>query len=132
MTKRLSSHASTAADRQRGLTLAEVLVALAIVGLVAAAVVALIGQNARFAADAEERVLAGILADNMMVEALARSTPLERGASESERPLGVRTFAGRLIVTEAEGGLVQIRVEVRSKDTGQSLATATTLKRERQ
>lgn len=120
-----------AAERARGMTLIEVLVALAILGLVAAAIVALIGQNTRFITDAEERVLAGMLADNLMVEALARTTPLERGTSEADHAFARRAFRATTTVTEAGGeDVVRIDIAIASAASSQTLARATTIKAE--
>jgi len=54
----------------RGFSLVEVLVAVAVLSLVALALLNLAGENTRTALVVEERVLAGIVADNRAVEAL--------------------------------------------------------------
>jgi general secretion pathway protein I len=128
--KRLSSNAS-GAERERGMTLVEVLVALAVLGVVAGAILALIGQNTRFIADAEEQALAGALADNLMIEALGRTTPLERGASEADHVFGRRAF--RATTTIAETGserLIRIDIAIAAAGSSQTLVRATTIKAE--
>jgi general secretion pathway protein I len=117
--------------RARGLTLVEVLVALAVLGLVAASIVGLIGQNARFIANAEERMLAGVVADNAMVEALGRLAPLERGDGEAETEAAGRLWrvTTRVAETPVEG-VVRIDVAVRAGASPQVLARASTLKAE--
>jgi type II secretion system protein I len=128
---RVRPDAGPAHARERGLTLVEVLVALAILGLVAASIVALIGQNSRFIADQEEKMLAGMLADAATVEALARASPLERGEEAEERIYGNRTFQVKRVVVDTETpGIVRIETSVRAQDGGQTLAKATTLKKE--
>lgn len=116
---------------QRGFTLVEVLVALAIMASVAAAILALIAQNTRFVASTEEQMIAGLAADREMVELLARSAPLERGDEQGARELAGRTFVVMRTVTEiAIEGLVRIDVEIRDQSGRQVLASATTIKAE--
>lgn len=118
--------------REKGLTLVEVLVALAILGMVAAGIVVLIGQNARFVAEAEARMLAGLVADNAMVEALGRLAPLERGAREEEIANAGRIWRVTTSVSETPlDGVVRIDVAVRAGAASQVLAAAATLKAER-
>lgn len=120
--------ARNAPRRQRGMTLVEVLVALLILGMVAGAVLALIGQNTRFVAGAEDQMLAGILADNLMVEALGQEGPLERGVAQAERDFGGRRWLATTTVVETgAGGLVRVEIAVRAA-SGQTLAEAITLK----
>lgn len=117
--------------RSRGLTLVEVLIALAVLGLVAASIVTLIGQSTRFIADQEEKMLAGMLADATMVELLAQQSALERGETEK-----ARTFAGRdwkvKLSVEAAGvaGLVRVEAQVLRENNPQVLARALTVKSE--
>lgn len=122
---------TTAADRQRGLTLVETLVAMAVLGLVVAAIMALIAQSARFVSSSQDRLLAGIVADNMMVEAMAEAAPLERGALEAQADYaGLRWIARQTVTETGVDGLVRIDIAVRGADTPQTLAAVTTLKRE--
>ena len=117
---------------ERGLTLVETLVALAILGAVAAAVLALISQNARFAAAAEDRVLAGMLVDNLMTEDLARLSPLERGESERNADFGERRWKIRKNIVDTGAGLIRIEIKVLDPVGRQVQASAVTLKAERQ
>jgi type II secretion system protein I len=117
--------------RQRGFTLVEVLVALAILGLVAASIVALIGQNTRFIADQEEKMLAGMLVDTAMVEALARETPMERGERVAERAFAGRQWQVKSTVVESGiADVVRIETSVSTLQGTQVLSRATTLKSE--
>ncbi len=118
-------------NSQRGLTLVETLVALAILGAVAAAVLALISQNARFSAEAEDRLIAGMLVDNLMTENLARWSRLERGESEREAEFGGRRWIVKESIFEAAGGLVRIEVKILDPAGRQTQASAVTLKAER-
>jgi general secretion pathway protein I len=122
---------SSRPGRQRGFTLVEVLVALAILGLVAASIVALIGQNTRFIADQEEKMLAGMLVDTAMVEALAREAPMERGEQVAERDFAGRQWQVKTTVVEAGvANVIRIETSVSAVHGPQVLARATTLKSE--
>lgn len=62
---------------RRGFTLIEMVVALAILGLVAVAVIRLASENAKTSHHVENRLLAGIVAENLAVEVFAfRRRPL--------------------------------------------------------
>lgn len=119
-------------NTQSGLTLVEVLVALAILGLVVASIMALIGQNTRFLSTAEERMVASILADNEMTELLARPEKLEFGDMARHTEFGGRAWIVEHHVFDTGiQGLVRIEIDVREKVRGQVAASATTLKAER-
>lgn len=77
------------ADRA-GFTLIEMLVALAVFSLAALALLNLAGENTRTQGRVETRVLAGIVAENLAVEAVA--APAAPGVGES---VGETTLAGR-------------------------------------
>lgn len=115
--------------RERGMTLVEVMVALVILALVATGVLSLVGQNARFIVSAEERLAASILADNILVERLATTDPLEEGEETFEQQYAGRDWRCREVVTDIEGaGLVRIDLFVSAKASEQVLATVSTLK----
>lgn len=120
------------ADGQKGFTLIEALVALVALGLVVGGALTLVVQNARFIATAEDRLAARILADNLMVEALAVSSPLAREEASGETLFAGRNLNWRRVVIETGvDGVVRIDIEVRRGENGQTLAAATSLKRER-
>lgn len=122
----------TSAESQRGLTLIETLVAMAILSLVVTAILGLIGQSSRFMSTSEDRVIAGVLVDNLMVETMAGAAPLERGEAESEIEFAGANWIARQTVNEiGVDGLVRVDLAVRRADSAQVLAAATTLKRER-
>ena len=56
--------------RRDGFTLVEMLVAMAVFGLSAMALLNLAGENTRSAARVESRTLGGVVADNLVVEAV--------------------------------------------------------------
>ncbi|MGQ4658972.1 type II secretion system minor pseudopilin GspI [Lysobacter sp. F6437] len=71
------------ADRRAwGFSLIELLVALAVFSLVALALLNLAGENTRTAVVIEERVLAGVVADNRAIEAIL-ATPSELTAQSA-------------------------------------------------
>jgi len=118
---------------QRGFTLIETLMALLIMGVTTASLLVLIGQNTRYAADGEERLIASIVADNMMIEALANPLPLIRGEEDQEISAGGRVWGVRTIISETSlDGLISITIEVRKQGSRTIRSTITTLKTERQ
>lgn len=118
-------------ERQKGLTLVEVLIALAILSLVASSIVALIGQNTRFIADQEEKMLAGMLADAAIVERLAQRAALDRGEKIEERAFANRSWNVRTTIAETGvAGVLRIDAEIMGAAGPQVLARATTLKSE--
>lgn len=115
-----------------GFTLVETLVALLVLGLVGAAAIALVGQNLRAAASVENRLYASILADNAMVDALARDGALERGETDEAAELAGRKWTIVRTVSDAPvAGLARIDVAVRLEGGAQTFARATTLRREK-
>lgn len=116
--------------KQAGLTLIETLVALAIMGLVTGAILALVGQNTRFASSAENRAYAGILADNLMVEALAKQSPIEVGIQTGARELAGRDWEFEVEITETPlPGAILINVVVSPAGSEQVLARASSIRR---
>lgn len=116
--------------KQAGLTLIETLVALAIMGLVTGAILALVGQNTRFASSAENRAYAGILADNLMVEALAKQAPIEVGIQTGARELAGRDWEFEVEITETPlSGAILINIVVSPAGSEQVLARASSIRR---
>lgn len=112
---------------QTGVTLVETLIALAIMGLTAASTIALIGQNTQFMFSAEERLMASIAADNIMVETLSAEN-LEAGEEAGDVTLSGRIFAyTRSIEISPFDGLLIVEIDVVRPPSSQVLASATTL-----
>lgn len=78
------------ADRHRGFSLIELLVAMAVFSLVVLALLNLSGESTRSAAAVEERVLAGLVAQNIAAEAM-----LLDARAAATRAEGVEELAGR-------------------------------------
>jgi len=116
--------------QQRGVTLVETLVALAVMGFVISGLLVLVGQNTRFAASMEDRTFASIAADNLMVEALTLNSAAEKGETEGEIAVGERTWSFHRTVSETPvEGLVRIDIEITFVDGEQVLASSTAMRR---
>lgn len=82
---RVPAFAGTRASADaRGFTLLEMMVALAVFSLAALALVKLQGFTIRTAADLDDKVMAQIVAHNLMVEAQTDPTPPSRGDEEGD------------------------------------------------
>ena len=124
----LSAYRHRQRKRQKGVTLVETLVALAVMGLVAGSVLALVAQNTRFAAAARDRTFAAVAADNIMVRELVLSGPIEIGERFGETEVAGREWAYR--VTVIESGVDNIfRIDVDILDGEQAIANVVTLRR---
>ena len=121
-------------NSQRGITLVETLVALAIMGLVTTSILVLVGQNTRFTASAQDRTYAAIAADNLMVQALALSGPVETGEEIGELDFAARQWRYERIVTEIGiDNLFRIEIKIladaQNGDEEQVIARVTTLRK---
>jgi general secretion pathway protein I len=102
-----------------GFTLVEMLVALAVFGLSAMALLNLAGENTRSAARVENRTLGGVVADNLVVEAVIAPS-LSDGVSNGRTNLAGRDWSWTRIVAPTDVADIQ-RVEVRvSNEEGQA------------
>ncbi|GJL90722.1 type II secretion system minor pseudopilin GspI [Hyphococcus sp.] len=119
-----------ARSKQRGVTLVETLVALAVMGFVVGALLVLIGQNSRFAASMRERTMASIAADNLMIKALVLEEAKEAGEIQGDISVGDQTWAYRreIIETGVED-ILRIEIDVSNPETGQVVAHATSMRR---
>ncbi|WP_306253954.1 type II secretion system minor pseudopilin GspI [Parvularcula sp. IMCC14364] len=114
------------AGNQKGFTLTEVLIAMFILSTAIVALLALIAQSVRTTADIEQRVLAGIVAENVMTETLAPFSLPQTLASEGEAEL-----AGQVWIWERElaetvaDGMFRVTVTVRPGDSNQVISSVT-------
>jgi len=115
-------------QRQAGLTLVETLVALAILAAVSLASFAMLSQSSRFAASEQDRLMASVLADNLIVEELASAAPPEKGSTEGKSVFAGRNFVWRRVATDAGLDLVGIRYDVSLENETRVLAKAEALK----
>lgn len=101
-----------------GFSLIEMLVAMAVFGLAALALLHLAGESTRSAALVEERVLAGVVADNRTAEAmLAPPDELQAGPAEGTELAGDRRWRwGRRVSATDIDGIVRIDITVTPAD----------------
>lgn len=114
--------------KQRGLTLVETLVAMAILASVAISAFALLSQGANFAANERDRLAASIVADNLVVEELLRSAAPDLGQASGEVVFAGRSFEWNSVVSDAGDDLRRIALSVKLKGSTQTLARAETVK----
>lgn len=120
----------TARESQKGVTLVETLVALAIMGLVIGALLVLLGQNTRFASSMRERAMASIAADNLMVEAMVLEEATEIGESEGDVTVGGQTLHyRRAIIETGVDDIVRIEIDILAPISGQRLGHAVSMRR---
>jgi general secretion pathway protein I len=102
-------------DRERGFTLIEMLVALAVFSLAALALLRLEGATVSTTALLQEQALAQIVARNLAVEALTDPEPPAFGATSGEALNAGRKWRWtRIVGRSPEPRIQQIRIEVRS------------------
>lgn len=116
--------------RQKGMTLLEVLVALAIMSAVVGSLLVLMGQHARQAARLEERMLARIVAENALAGYIAARRTNREADLAGEVELSDRRFRFEIDRGPASvGGFESVTAEVRMDRDRQVIATLTTLRR---
>lgn len=95
-----------------GFTLIEMLVALAVFGLAAMALLNLSGENTRSAARVETRTLGGVVAENLAVEA-ATLPSIGEGTASGQVELASRRWRWtRTVTATAVAGMLRIDVRV--------------------
>jgi len=87
-------------ETQKGLTLVEVLVALFILATMAAVAVQVVGQAAGVRKVSEERALAQLCADNLLVEWMLSKDWPETGEREGESEAGTKVCFWRVVIQE--------------------------------
>jgi general secretion pathway protein I len=102
---------------QSGFTLIEIMVALAVFGLAALALLRLQGTSARSTADIERRALGQIVANNIAVEAMTDPAPPSLGTSSgAETNGGLQWRWTRTVARTADIRIVRIDVGVIGPD----------------
>lgn len=99
-----------------GFSLLEMLVALAVLALVVLSLLNLAGESTRTAAIVEERVLAGIVAENRAVEAATEPLAALAAHGAGEERLGDRDWRWTRTVAATGDGVVRIDIAVRPHD----------------
>ncbi|MGY1425146.1 type II secretion system minor pseudopilin GspI [Lysobacter sp. A289] len=112
------------ADRPApGFSLIEMLVAMAVFSLVALALLNLAGENTRTAVVIEERVLAGVVADNRAVEAML-ATPSQLAAkSAGTESAGDRDWRWIRTISPTDMDAI-VRIDVTVMPAGEDRVTA--------
>jgi general secretion pathway protein I len=109
-----------------GFTLLEMLVALSVLSLAVLALVNLAGENSRTGVVIEERVFAGVIADNRAIEALTSPQPPALGETSGKEAAAARTWRWTRRVRETpEPGVLRVEVQVRGEGSEQVLGAAT-------
>ncbi|MEO1041004.1 MAG: type II secretion system minor pseudopilin GspI [Pseudomonadota bacterium] len=119
-----------ASSNQRGLTLIEVLVALAILSMAVGSLLVLLSQHSRNAAAMEERALARIVVENALVAYVAASTDGDAKVLEGEEDIGGRQFLWEIDreVSEIQG-FERVDVSARLDGNQQIIAGLSTLQK---
>ena len=113
---------------QCGMTLVEVLVAMAILAGIAGSVMLMTAQSARLGLSVEQKSLARIVADNTAVATLATSVRLERRTVTSVEFAGQEWRVQRTVNDAGIEGVAHITVSVLLNESDQVLARIETLK----
>ena len=109
-----------------GFTLLEMLVALTVLSLAVLALVNLAGENSRTGVVIEERVFAGVIADNRAIEALTSARPPALGETSGEETAAERTWRWTRRVSETpEPGVLRVDIAVRAETSDQVLGAVT-------
>jgi general secretion pathway protein I len=104
-----------AAHDQAGFTLMEVMAALAVFSIAALALLHLAAENVRAAGAAREHTFASLVAENLMVEAVALPQTVTLGVSHGAESMDRRDWDWtRTVQASGEPGLWRIDVEVRA------------------
>jgi general secretion pathway protein I len=103
---------------ERGFTLLEMLVALAVFSLAALALLRLEGATVRQTGQLDERMLAQLVARNIAVETMTDPAPPAIGTSSGEVVNGGRTWRWSRVTTRTpDQGLVRVDISVATSRT---------------
>ncbi|MFC4728782.1 type II secretion system minor pseudopilin GspI [Coralloluteibacterium thermophilus] len=108
---------------ERGFTLIEMLVALAVFSLTVLALLNLAGENTRTAHAVEVRALAGIVAENRAVEAVVLDERTLRAARAGEELLAGRAWRWtREVADTADAAILRVEIRVEAADAAGTVA----------
>ncbi|MBP7367432.1 MAG: type II secretion system minor pseudopilin GspI [Pseudoxanthomonas sp.] len=110
--------------RVAGFSLVELLVALAVFAMAALALLNLAGQSVRSAAHAEQRTLAGIVADTLAAEAMLVDVQALMAPAEGQQAGADTAWHWRRQARAIDGQLLQVDIQVAADAGGQVLAEA--------
>ena len=112
-------------NAERGFTILEMLVALAVLSLGAVALLNLSGENTRTASLLHDRLFAGIVADNRAVEALTSVDPPAIGTQTGIERAGGQDWRWiRAVTRTSDNGVLRISVTVMRPQGGRAGAQA--------
>jgi general secretion pathway protein I len=109
----MSTRQSDSKSGDSGFTITETLVALFVFALAGVALVQMQTQSVQTFSRVESRTLAGLVADNRLVEAMARVDAPDLGLAEGNVDLGGRTWRWRLDVTPTSDPAI-LRIEAQA------------------
>jgi len=111
---------------ERGFTLLELLVALAVFSLAVMALLNLVAENIRTAGALEARVIARVVADNRAVEVLTAVEPPAPGEAQGEERAAGRTWRWtRLVSPTDDPDILRVDIAVRGEGLRQAMAEST-------
>lgn len=114
---------------QRGFTLTEVLIAMAILSTAIAGSLVLMTNQVSAAGDIERRLVAGIVAENVLVEAMARPAMPDLGTETGLEEMGGTDWAWTRVTAETPvASMISISVDVREEGGEQVIRTLTAFK----
>ncbi|MCI5048485.1 MAG: type II secretion system minor pseudopilin GspI [Aquisalinus sp.] len=112
--------------RQKGFTLTETLIAMFILSTAIVALLALFAQSVRTTADVEQRLLASIVADNVMTETLAPFTLSPNLSQQGQAELGGQVWRWQRDLTETSAaGMFRVTITVRPEQSDQVISSLT-------
>ena len=110
------AHRNIPQARRRGFTLVEVLVALGIFGMAMVSLIHIQGESARSAAALRDRTLAGIVAENALVDLYTRADRLPNGPVGGSLQLAGAQWRWSGQIASASNAVRRIDVNVRLQD----------------
>jgi general secretion pathway protein I len=112
--KRLKDMPHLSCKREFGFTLIEVLVALGIFGMAVVSLIHMQGESTKSALALRDRAIAGIVAENVLIDLYTRADDLPNGGSSGQTDMAGQTWQWSSSIGETPNPLVrQLDVDVR-------------------